>query len=179
MDHNMKRKMKLHVGMETRLGWYNTFYRLLSPISLHIPLHTCMLNPLCIVYDKAHDTSALWHFQLLWQPIYVEWQWINLFIFSTGVPLLITLFNISQFRSVAWFNAAVGMTFIVLQFLMLRGESKWKRHEMTCKCKSRCGGDMKFNLKWVELFVSFLVKLGMFCSRYVSTVSYGILWEGN
>ena len=105
---------------------------------------------------------------------------MNQFIhFSTGVPLLITLFNISQFRSVAWFNVAVGMTFIVLQFLMLRGESKWKKHEMTCTCTSRCGGDMKFNLKWVELFVSFLVKLGMFCSRYVSTVSYGILWEGN
>ena len=73
--------------------------------------------------------------------------------FSTGVPLLLTLFELNQFRAIAWFNGILGVTFIVLHLLMLRGESECKKCVMPC-AKSRCGKGKKFEIKWMAVFVS-------------------------
>ena len=46
--------------------------------------------------------------------------------------MLLTLFDIDQFRSIAWFNVALGVTFIVLQLLLLQGESECKKCDINC-----------------------------------------------
>lgn len=47
-------------------------------------------------------------------------------------------FEIDQFRSIAWFNVAFGMAFIILEVVIFRGESNFK------KMRSRCA-DWKFS----------------------------------
>ena len=67
-----------------------------------------------------------------------------------GVATIFAQFDIDQFRSIAWYNAAAGMALIVLQFVIFRGESKCKKLpecSMTCcwkitksSCESSCFG---------------------------------------
>ena len=75
--------------------------------------------------------------------------------FSTGVPLLLTLFDVNPFRAIAWFNVMVGVLSIVLQLLLLRGESEYKKCDMWC-AKSRCGKGKKLEIKWMAILVSFI-----------------------
>ena len=42
---------------------------------------------------------------------------------STGVTMIFSRFDISQFRSIAWFNTATALAFVVLQLVMFHGES--------------------------------------------------------
>ena len=57
-------------------------------------------------------------------------------IFPTlGVAVIFAQFSINQFRSIAWYNVAVGLAVIVTQLLIFRGESSC--HKPTnCSWKS-------------------------------------------
>ena len=69
--------------------------------------------------------------------------------------MLFTVLGITQFRAIAWFNVALGMTCIVLQLLMLRGESDCKKCDTRC-ANCRCGKEEKFKIKWMAVSVSFI-----------------------
>ena len=81
---------------------------------------------------------------------------------SAGVPLLITLLDVNPFRAIAWFNVMVGVASIVLQLLMLRGESEFKKCDMRC-AKSRCGKGKKLEIKWMAVLVSFTAVYSTLC----------------
>ena len=57
------------------------------------------------------------------------------FYTSTGVAAILSQFNISHFRSIAWYNVALGVSFIVLEFLMFHGESKCPDLHQGCNCR--------------------------------------------
>jgi len=57
-----------------------------------------------------------------------------LYIF-TGVAAILSQFNISHFRSIAWYNVALGVSFILLEFLMFHGESKCPDLHQGCNCR--------------------------------------------
>jgi hypothetical protein len=54
------------------------------------------------------------------------------FFFPLGAAAVLAQFKIDQFRSIAWFNVAFGVAFIILEVIIFRGESNFK------KLKSRC-----------------------------------------
>lgn len=64
-------------------------------------------------------------------------------------------FDIDQFRSIAWYNVAFGVLFILLLFALFHGESGCSKVKSRCKlCKfkvhdSKCD---KF-----EIFISFIM----------------------
>ena len=71
--------------------------------------------------------------------------------------MLITLIDIDQFRSIAWFNLALGLAFIVLQLLLFRGESDCKKCNVKHKSKRRERKKRNFDIKWKAVLISFLV----------------------
>ena len=71
--------------------------------------------------------------------------------------MLITLIDVDQFRSIAWFNLALGLAFIILQLLLFRGESDCKKCNVKYKSKRRGRKKQHFDIKWKTILVSFLV----------------------
>ena len=69
--------------------------------------------------------------------------------------MLLTLFDIDQFRSIAWFNVALGVTFIVLQLLLLQGESECKKCDINCVKGNRYKKKLHLDIKWKPVLVSF------------------------
>lgn len=49
---------------------------------------------------------------------------IDLIVLPTGFPILLANFDVHHFRVVGWFNAAVGVTLILLEVMMFHGEYK-------------------------------------------------------
>ena len=71
--------------------------------------------------------------------------------------MIFSQFDISQFRSIAWFNAAAGLAFVVLQLVMFRGESKCRKplqldQQIRYMCKPQ-----KPAVIWIDVLVSFHV----------------------
>ena len=54
----------------------------------------------------------------------------QVFAISTGVAAILAQFP-NHFRSIAWFNVILGIGYIFLQLVMLRGESR-------CQCENPC-----------------------------------------
>ena len=49
---------------------------------------------------------------------------IDLIVLSTGFPIILANFDVDHFRTVGWFNVAVGVALIVLGVVMFHGEYK-------------------------------------------------------
>ena len=52
-----------------------------------------------------------------------------------GVAVIFAQFPINQFRSIAWYNVAVGLAVMVTQLLIFRGESSCNK---LTNCSSSC-----------------------------------------
>ena len=55
-----------------------------------------------------------------------------------GVAVIFAQFPISQFTSIAWFSAGIGVAIIFIQILIFKGEMKCQtniRHVSICSCK--------------------------------------------
>ena len=59
---------------------------------------------------------------------------MKLFYTSIGVAAILSQFNISHFRAIAWYNVALGVAFVVLELLMFHGESKCPDLRQGCNC---------------------------------------------
>jgi len=44
---------------------------------------------------------------------------------TAGVAAILAQFPIDHFRSIGWYNVILGVLYILLQFVMFHGESKW------------------------------------------------------
>lgn len=71
--------------------------------------------------------------------------------------MIFSQFDISQFRSIAWFNTAAGLAFVVLQLVMFQGESK-------CRKPLQLGQQFRYMCEpqkpaviWIDVLVSFHV----------------------
>ena len=86
-----------------------------------------------------------------------------------GAAAVLAQFNIDQFRSIAWFNVAFGVAFIVLQVAIFKGESSFT------KLKSQCANWKlrKFNYKAApqEVAVSSNQTINAVCNIAVSTTN--------
>ena len=72
--------------------------------------------------------------------------------------MVLAQLDVDQFRSVAWYNVAGGISLILLQIVMVHGESKCRKAlKQLCKCK----------LSWKFKKPSFkLTCMGTFISSY-------------
>lgn len=60
--------------------------------------------------------------------------------FPTGVAAVFAQFKIDQFRSIAWYNVALGVALIILLFVIFHGESncnKLPQRRTLCKTTSK------------------------------------------
>lgn len=76
------------------------------------------------------------------------------FYTSTGVAAILAQFNINQFRSIAWYNVALGVVFVMLEFLIFHGERKCPDFSQQCNFKK--------SYKWknadvILILISFLL----------------------
>ena len=95
-----------------------------------------------------------------------------LFSVIAGVAVIFAQFPINQFRSIAWYNAVVGVGIIVTQIIIFRGESScnklsncsWKRSKARHKSKTTSPEKSKLS-KAITVSVSFQYML--FCVQEV------------
>ena len=60
------------------------------------------------------------------------------YFLNIGVAVIFAQFPINQFRSIAWFNVAIGIATIFIQILMFKGEKKCSRKFVRVyKCPSK------------------------------------------
>ena len=64
---------------------------------------------------------------------------------TAGVAAILVQFHIDYFRSIGWYNAALGVLFVLLQFAVFHGESKW--HCENVRQKYGCTLPKKSNWK--------------------------------
>ena len=53
-----------------------------------------------------------------------------------GATVIFAQFTINQFRSIAWFNAAMGVVIILIQILMFKGEMRCNRYAKQSCCRT-------------------------------------------
>lgn len=77
-----------------------------------------------------------------------------------GATVIFAQFQISQFRSIAWFNVAVGIAFVILHILIFHGESSCKK---ITQCRFICQKEKyeptKINSGPFAIFISFFNKI--------------------
>ena len=52
--------------------------------------------------------------------------------FPTGIAAVFAQFKIDQFRSIAWYNVAIGVALIILQLTIFHGESNCNKLPQRC-----------------------------------------------
>ena len=74
---------------------------------------------------------------------------------STGVTMIFSRFDISQFRSIAWFNTATGLAFVVLQLVMFHGESGCRKPPQLGQRVYDMCKPQQATMIWINVLVSF------------------------
>ena len=73
-----------------------------------------------------------------------------------GAALLFSLFDISQFRSIAWFNVAGGAALLVLQVVLFHGESNCKKLSKMSWKSQKCPKKLpRLHINCLNFFISY------------------------
>jgi len=76
----------------------------------------------------------------------------------TGVAVLFSHLPIEQYRSIAWFNVALGLVAVSLFIVLFRGESSWKKISGTMYSVSQEVQILKL-FRPLQVFISFIISI--------------------
>ena len=74
-----------------------------------------------------------------------------------GVAVLLSHLPIEQYRSIAWFNMACGVTVLLLFMFFFRGESSWENVSnitKMCRCSCQCKTEKDIKFGSLQIFIS-------------------------
>lgn len=80
--------------------------------------------------------------------------------FPTGIAAVFAQFAIDQFRSIAWYNVAIGVALIILQLIIFHGESNCNKLPQRCTlCRTIL---KKRKISIIDIVISLCTIIGEF-----------------
>jgi len=80
---------------------------------------------------------------------------------TAGVAAILVQFPIDHFRSIGWYNVILGVLYVLLQFALFHGESRWHCGNVLqkCGCKLTEKSNWKKTMATTSNVVTFLISL--------------------
>ena len=96
--------------------------------------------------------------------------------FPTGIAAVFAQFKIDQFRSIAWYNVAIGVALIILQFTIFHGESNCNKLPQRCTLRRTIFKKRKISIVDIVISLCTVIELewvqAVDCSVYYLLVEY-------